>query len=364
MPATKDYYEVLGIGRDASQDEVKKAFRKLARKYHPDVNPGDKPSEEKFKGINEAYAVLGDPKKREEYDRFGKAPFEQGGAWYDGAGGAGAPHYEDSFEFGMGDIFGDLFGRTARAERTRAKGEDLLTGLTISLEEAFSGTQKTITLNRELLCQACRGTGAESYETCAQCKGTGSLQTSKGFFRMQQPCPGCGGTGKKTTKVCKKCGGRGNIVSSDSLKVKIPAGVDNGSRVKLKGMGNAGTGDSPPGDLYIELTVRPHPIFRREGADLFVDVPLTFGEAALGAKIEVPTMDGTAMMTIPPGTQSGQKFKLSGKGFPLPKTGGRGSQFVTAKVAVPKDLSARAKETIKEIEASYRENPRKGLFGR
>ncbi|HTR44520.1 MAG TPA: DnaJ C-terminal domain-containing protein, partial [Thermodesulfovibrionales bacterium] len=257
----------------------------------------------------------------------------------------------------------DLFGRTARAEHPHARGEDLLTGLTISLEEAFSGTQKTITLNRELLCQACRGTGAESYDTCGKCKGTGSLQTSKGFFRMQQPCPECGGTGRRTTKVCKSCGGRGIVASTDSLKVKIPAGVDSGSRVKLKGMGNTGDGGSP-GDLYLEITVRPHPIFRREGADLSVDVPLTFGEAALGAKIEVPTMDGTAMMTVPPGTQSGQKFKLSGKGFPTPKSGGRGSQFVIAKVAVPKDLSGKAKEAIKEIEASYRENPRKGLFGR
>lgn len=360
MPAVRDYYEVLGVSKSASQDDIKKAFRKLARKYHPDVNPGDK-SDEKFKEINEAYAVLGDPKKREEYDRFGKTPFETGGPWYEGAG---TQRYEDVFEFGMGDIFGDLFGRGERAEQTFARGEDILTGLSISLEEAFSGVQKTISLGREAPCQTCKGTGAETYETCGSCKGTGKLQTSKGFFRMQQACPECRGTGKKTTKACKSCGGRGMIHSTESLKVKIPAGVDTGSRVKLKGMGNAGLGGGPPGDLYIETTVRPHPFFKREGDDLYVDVPLTFGEAALGAKIEVPTMDSAAVMTIPPGTQSGQKFKLSGKGFPSPKTGVRGNQYITVKVAVPKDLNAAVKEAVKAIEASYKENPRKGLFGR
>ncbi|HET6514346.1 MAG TPA: molecular chaperone DnaJ [Thermodesulfovibrionales bacterium] len=361
MPAVKDYYELLGVSKDASQDDIKKAFRKLARKYHPDLNPGDKSSEQKFKEINEAYTVLSDPKKREEYDHYGKSPFEAGGPWYEESR---APRYEDIFDFGMGDIFGDIFGRETRAEQPYARGSDVLMGLTVSLEEAFSGTQKTIAINRQTSCQSCRGTGAETYDVCPRCKGSGKLQSSKGFFRMQQTCSDCGGTGKKTTRVCKACGGKGIIFSTDSVKVKIPPGVDNGSRVKLKGLGNAGSLGGQPGDLYIEITVRAHPILRREGDDLHVEVPLTFGEAALGAKIEVPTMDGVAVMTIPPGTQSGQKFKLTGKGFPAPKTGTRGNQYVTIKIAVPKDLNNRTKEAIREIESSYRENPRKGLFNR
>jgi molecular chaperone DnaJ len=190
------------------------------------------------------------------------------------------------------------------------------------------------------------------------------LQSSRGFFRMQQPCPDCRGAGKKITKPCRACGARGRIASTETVKVKIPAGVDDGSRVKLKGMGNAGTGGGPTGDLYIEITVKPHAVFRREDSDLYVDVPLTFGEAALGAKIEVPTIDGIAVMTIPPGTQGGQKFKLTGKGFTSPKTGTRGNQYVTVRIAVPKDLSDKAREAAQEIEASYKENPRKRLFSR
>jgi len=362
MPATvNDYYETLGVSKEASQDEIKKAFRKLARKYHPDLNPGDKSSEKKFKEINEAYTVLSDTKKREEYDRFGKTPFEGGGAWYEGAK---TPGYEDIFEFGMGDIFGNLFGRTSGAETQHAKGEDILMGLTVSLEEAFTGTQRTIHINREAACQSCHGSGAEAYDTCNKCKGSGMLQSSKGFFRMQQPCPECRGTGKRITRPCRTCGGRGRITSTETVKVKIPAGVDEGSRVKLKGKGNAGIGGGPSGDLYIEITVKPHPIFKREDSDLYVDVPLTFGEAALGAKIEVPTIDGVAVMTIPPGTQGAQKFKLTGKGFISPKTGTRGNQYVTVKIAVPKDLTGKAKEAAEEIETSYKENPRKRLFNR
>lgn len=354
-----DYYETLGVDKSASADDIKKAFRRLARKYHPDLNPGDKASEQKFKEINEAYTILSDPKKKEEYDRFGKAPFQPGGAWYEDTS---TPRYEDIF--GMGDIFGDIFGRQqGRAESAHERGEDILTGLTVSLEEAFSGTQKSIAINREAVCRSCHGSGAEASETCAKCKGTGVVQMSKGFFRMQQTCSECGGTGRKITRVCKTCGGRGKTASRDTATVKIPAGVDNGSRLKVKGMGNAGLGGHS-GDLYIDITIRSHPVFRREDGNLYVEVPLTFGEAALGAKVEVPTIEGSTVMTIPPGTQGGQKFKLTGKGFPLPRSGGKGDQYVIVKIAVPKEVSDRAKEAIREIEESYGENPRKGLFNR
>lgn len=361
MAATvKDYYEILGVSRDATQDEIKRAFRKLARKYHPDLNPGDKTAEQKFKEINEAYAVLGDPKKREEYDRFGETPFEAGGPWYEEFK---APGFEDIFEFGLGDIFGDIFG-TRRTERAYGKGSDVITGLEVSFEEAFSGTTRPVSVRREVTCSYCRGTGAEAVESCPKCKGTGRIQSSRGFFRMAQTCPDCGGTGRKITRSCKSCAGKGKVISTEALKVKIPAGVDTGSRVKIRGMGNAGEGGAPAGDLHIEITVRPHPFFRREKEDIYLELPVTVGEAILGAKVEVPTIDGIAMMTIPPGTQSGQRFKLSGKGFPSPKTGSRGNQYVDIKIVVPKEINEKGKEALKVIESLYRENPRRGLTRR
>jgi molecular chaperone DnaJ len=357
-PATKDFYETLGVSKDASQDEIKKVYRKLARKYHPDLNPGDKKAEQKFKEINEAYDVLGDAKKREEYDRSGRSPFEGGGAWYQDA--ARARGFEDVFDFG----FGDILGRGAGPEAYGARGADLITGIEISLEEAFSGLTRPIQVTHEISCQACQGTGAQAYETCKKCKGTGRIETSRGFFRMQQPCPECNGTGKKITKVCKVCSGTGKTTTTETVKVKIGAGVDNGTRMRVKGKGNAGWGGGPPGDLYIEISVRPHPVFKRVENDLYVDVPITFGEAALGARIEVPTIDGVAVMTIPQGTQGGQRFKLTGKGFPSPGGAGRGNQYVTAKLVVPKDITGKGREAIKEIEALYKDNPRKGLLNR
>lgn len=358
----KDYYKTLGVSKDAPQDEIKKAFRKLARKYHPDLNPGDKSSEQKFKEINEAYGILNDPKKRAEYDQFGSSPFGAGGPGFEGYR---TQDYGQTYDFGgFGDIFSDLFASGVRPEAAHARGADMVMGLELSIEEAFSGVTKTITFKREAPCGTCNGTGAESFQVCDVCKGTGSVQTSKGFFRMSQPCAACRGTGKKVTKSCRTCGGRGTIAQTETVKVKIPAGVDTGSKVKLKGMGGAGIGGGPSGDLHIEITVRPHPVFKRKGEDVYLDLPVTFAEAALGAKIEVPTLDGSTVMTLPPGTQGGQRLKLTGKGFPSPKSGIRGNQYVDVKIVVPKDLDTRAKDVIREVGGLYKEDPRRRLSQR
>ena len=354
----KDYYKTLGVDKKASQDEIKKSFRKLARKFHPDLNAGDKTAEHKFKELSEAYEVLGDEKKRADYDQTGKSPFEGGAPGFDYR----AYTSGDRFDFGgFGDIFSDLFSNGGGQHESDLKGSDLVMGLELSLEEAFSGVTKPITFNREIACKECHGTGAETYQQCEQCKGAGKVTTSKGFFKMAQPCSPCSGTGRKTTKPCRHCAGRGMIRQTESIKVKIPAGADTGSRIRLRGMGAAGHGGGSYGDLQIEITVRPHPLFTRKENDIYLELPITFGEAALGAKIEIPTMEGGTVMTLPPGTQSGQKFKLSGKGFLSSKTGRKGDQFVTIKVAVPKNLSEREKALIQDLEALYKEPPRKGM---
>jgi molecular chaperone DnaJ len=352
----KDYYKTLGVGKSASQDEVKKAFRKLARKYHPDLNSGDKTSEHKFKEVNEAYEVLGDEKKRADYDQFGKSPFEGGGAGFDYR----AYTSGDSFDFG--DMFSDILGGAGGHGQADFRGSDLVMGLELTLEEAFSGVAKPISFNREVNCKDCGGTGAETFQQCDRCKGTGRLSAAKGFFKMAQPCPACNGTGKRTTKACRTCNGRGKTLQAESIKVKIPAGADSGSRVRLRGMGGAGQGRGGNGDLQIEITVRPHPLFTRKGDDIYLELPITFGEATLGAKIEIPAMEGLTVMTLPPGAQSGQKFKLSGKGFPSTRSGKRGDQFVVLKIAVPKNISDKDKEAINQIEALYKESPRKGMI--
>lgn len=352
MPVTaKDYYKTLNVSKDASQDDIKKAFRKLARKYHPDLNPGDKTSEDKFKELNEAYAVLSDPQKRTDYD--------SGGTSFGGFEGFKDYNFRESYDFG--DIFGDLFGSGGRTETHYSKGEDISSGIELSLDEAFTGVTRTITFTRTVDCDACKGSGAENYQTCEKCKGAGSFKTSKGFFKMAQACPNCAGTGKKITSICKKCAGRGKILQTDTVNVKIPAGIDNGSVVKLKGKGNAGSGGGPAGDLHLEVSLKPHSIFKRKGDDIYIQLPVTFGEAALGTKLEVPTIDGGTLMTLPAGTQGGQRFKLSGKGFISPKSKKRGDEFVEIKIVIPKNIPERAKDAIKVIESLYAGNPRKEL---
>lgn len=353
MAAQKDYYKTLGVEKTASQDEIKKAFRRLARKHHPDVNPGSKPSEEKFKELNEAYTVLGDEQKRKEYDNTGKANFDFGsGGWQGGR----APAYEDIFEFGFGDIFGGSQGN-----RMPQKGGDLIATMEVTLEEAFTGTTKKMTYSREVPCTECAGSGAMETKTCERCKGTGKSSASRGFFNIAQNCPACSGTGKRAVKACANCRGEGAYHKSDSINVRIPAGVDNGSVVSLRGMGNAGTLGGPSGDLQIRIIVKRHQWFERKENDIILRLPVTFGEAAFGAKVEVPTIDGTAIMILPKGTQGGQRFKLKGKGFSIPKKDLRGDMYIDIDIAVPKELTDSAKEAVNKIEESYKESPRKGF---
>ncbi len=345
---TQDYYEILGVKKDASVDEIKKAYRRLARKHHPDLNPGDKGAEKKFKEINEAYEVLSDSKKRAEYDQFGKAEFETG------------PGFEGfrtrGFDFGFGgteDIFSDLF-RNLRQEDVPLKGSDLVTSLDISLEEAYKGATKSLSLTKEVVCKTCTGSGAESSQICSHCKGIGSLKQSRGVFRMSHACPSCKGSGKVITRACKTCRGKGLGMAAETIKVKIPPGAETGSRIKLKGMGGAGTKGGPPGDLYIELAVTQHPLFKREGNNIYVEVPVTFVEAVLGGKIQVPTLDGPVTMTLPSETDSGKKFRLKGKGIPNRKTGIKGDEFAVIKIMVPRTINAKTKEALHEIEKAYK----------
>jgi molecular chaperone DnaJ len=350
---TKDYYQILGVAKEASQDDIKRAYRKMARKYHPDLNPGNKQYEEKFKEASEAYAVLGDDKKRAEYDKGGSFNFEgfDGFKGYDFGSGAGGADFSD--------IFGNLFGGRYSYEPEHQRGEDLMMRVELTLEEGFTGTMMNIPLSHAVACSACRGTGAESFETCSKCKGSGHTQAAKGFMRMVQPCPQCGGTGKRALASCKKCQGRGATQSSETIKVKIPAGADDGSVIRLKGKGNPSR-NGPAGDLLLEIRLRHHKIFEKKGSDIHISLPVTFSEAALGAKIEVPTIDGASVMKLPPGTQGGQRFKLSGKGY-ISKSGHRGDEFVEIRIAVPKDIPEKAKAAVETIESLYKDSPRKNF---
>lgn len=340
----KDYYKTLGVTREATQDELKKAFRQLALKYHPDRNQGNKDAEEKFKEINEAYSCLSDPEKRAHYDRFGTVEGLGAGAGF----GAGAP-FSDVFD----DLFGDLFGAFTGGRRPRpAKGVDLRYTLEISLEEAAFGVERTIRVPKWQSCDICAGSGAEPGHppvTCSNCKGTGHVRFQQGFFSVSKTCGKCGGAGRTITHPCSRCSGEGKTKVHRELAVKVPPGVDIGSRLRLTGEGEPGTLGGPPGDLYVVLNVAEHPFFIRDGLDIHCQIPISFTKAVFGGEIEVPTLDGAAHLKIPSGSPSGKSFPLRGKGMPRLGSHQRGNQIVTVYIDVPKKLTPRQKELLEEF---------------
>ncbi|MFQ3574571.1 MAG: molecular chaperone DnaJ [Thermodesulfovibrionales bacterium] len=338
----KDYYATLGVDRNASQDEIKKAFRQLALKYHPDRNQGNKEAEEKFKEINEAYSCLSDPDKRNHYDRFGTVDGFNGQGGF-GAGTTFTTIFEDLFE----DFFGGFTGRSARPTR----GSDLKYDLTITLEEAAFGIEKKITIPRLQDCPVCHGTGAEPGTTpitCPQCKGTGNVRFQQGFFSVSKTCSRCYGTGSIITNPCKECKGSKKVKVYKELNIKIPAGVDTNSRLKVTGAGDAGDYGGPPGDLYVIIYVKEHEIFKRQGIDVYCEVPISFTKAVFGGEINVVTLNGEQNLKIPAGTSSGTTFRLKGKGIPKLGTYQRGDQIVTVFIDVPKKLNQRQKELLQE----------------
>jgi molecular chaperone DnaJ len=373
MPTTakQDYYELLGVPRKSAQKEIRQAYRKLARKYHPDLNPGDKSSEEKFKQIQEAYDVLSDAKKRQMYDQLGfdaerraaAPPPEAAGVQFDFGG----------FDFGGtgGTNFRDLFSQLFRGGAGEARasgaepGSDLEYQIHISFWEAVRGAVKKLTITRLEACSACSGSGAVgSPQACEACHGSGQVSQATGKMRFNIACPRCSGAGRVRT-MCRACGGEGRVRQAETIDVRIPAGMQSGSRVRVPGHGNAGTHGAPAGDLYIITEVEPHPYFERRGDDLYSVVPITVSEAALGAKIDVPTLDGRSQLRVPPGTNSGQKLRLREKGVPSARAlGHRGDLYVELQVVVPKPVDERVRELLRELARLEPEDPRRDLFTR
>ncbi|OGW62615.1 MAG: molecular chaperone DnaJ [Nitrospirae bacterium RBG_16_64_22] len=345
----RDYYEVLGVPRDAGEAEIKKAFRRMAVKHHPDKNPGDKGAEEKFKEANEAYEVLSNQEKRAFYDRFGQAPGAGGFEGFGGGGGFGG--VGDIFE----EVFSDFFGGGGRRRRPRAeRGNDILQSVEVSFEEAAFGKEAAIRLSRPETCGACRGTGGRSGSgpaECPTCRGAGEVRYQQGFFTIRRTCSHCNGEGRVVSHPCETCRGRGSVPSEKTITVKIPPGIDDGGRLRLMGEGEHGRRGGPPGDLYIEVRVTPHPLFRREGNDVVCEIPVSFPRVALGGTIDIPTLTGTAPLKIPPGTQTGRVFRLKGKGIADVRGRGIGDQQVRIAVVTPQKLTPRQRELLEEFAA-------------
>lgn len=354
MADKRDYYEVLGLQKGASDNDIKKAFRKMAMKYHPDKNPGDKVAEEKFKEINEAYAVLSDPEKKEKYDRFGHAGVDPNSGFGGGAGGFGGfGGFEDIFDM-FGGAFGG-FGGGSRGRRNNGprKGSDLQKAVTITFEEAAFGTKKEIRLNKYVKCKTCGGSGAApgtSKKSCAKCGGTGEIRTAQrtplGTFQSVSPCPDCNGTGEINETPCPDCGGSGKTRDNVTISVNIPAGVDNDSVIPIKGQGEPGVNGGPDGDLYIVINVEPHKIFERRGQDLWLEIPITFDQAALGDDIIVPTLEGKVSYKVPSGTQPDTIFRLKGKGIKSVRGNRKGDLYVKVNLEVPTKLNSKQKKAI------------------
>jgi molecular chaperone DnaJ len=382
----EDLYSTLGVPKTASPEEIKKAYRRLARKCHPDVNQGDKAAEDRFKKVSGAFEVLSDPQKRKLYDEFGDEAAKLG--WDEkkaeayrayrsrGGSGAGAGSMPYGEGVDLGDLFGDLFGRRRGAgagggmpfdfglqedDAGAGRGEDLTARVQLTLNEAVTGAERVLTVRRPGRCDACAGQGTVGAPTvCATCGGSGRTRQAMGPLSMARPCPTCHGTGR-SAPPCRKCGGAGRVEETRTLTATIPAGVQTGSKVRLSGQGAAGRRGGPPGDLYIEPEVLPHPVVRREGDDLYLDLPLTVPEALGGAEVRVPTFTGEVTVTIPPGSQSGKKMRLRGKGAPRLKGGGRGDLYLTLKVMVPEHTNGELKEALAALERAYRRDVRAEL---
>jgi molecular chaperone DnaJ len=367
--AKQDFYELLGVSRSADADELKRSYRKLAMQYHPDRNPGDKTAEQKFKDVNEAYDVLKDDQKRAAYDRFGHAAFENGSR------GPGDFGFAGGFSGGFADIFEEMFGAMGggrRAQNSPGRGNDLRYNIDVSLEEAFRGKQTTIRVATFVHCETCKGSGAEPGSrpvACRTCQGHGRIRTQQGFFTVERTCSACQGAGHVIEKPCKPCGGQGRVRREKTLSVNIPPGVEDGTRIRLAGEGEAGLHRAAPGDLYIFVSIAAHPIFQRDGANIFCRVPITITTAALGGVIEVPTVEGSrTRVTVPPGTQSGHQFRLRGKGMTVLRSPVRGDMYINAVVEIPVNLSKKQQELLREFEKAgetAKTNPEsEGFFAR
>ncbi len=372
----KDYYKILGISKGASDSDIKKAYKKLARKYHPDLNPNDKAAEEKFKDISEAYAVLGDKEKRKMYDQMGPDAFGkygQGGYSYQGpfSGKGGSSIFEDiGFDFNLNDLFSNIYNKGGKQKayskrEEPLKGQDIQYTVEISFLDALKGLSTTISYERLVKCSACNGTGHDKRSKpvkCPDCNGTGKITIGPGFLNIPQKCSRCGGTGQIHTASCSACRGRQFIPSKEKISVKIPPGVDNGSKIRVEGKGNAGRNGGPDGDLYIITRVPAHPYFERKGNNIYTEVPITIKEAVLGAKIEIPTVDGVTMLRIPPNTNSGQVLRLRNKGVPDQKGVQRGDHFVKLKIVVPESVDLDSQNLIRQFESRNPYHPRKEIL--